>query len=140
MEEKLKKICEKYGIISLYAFGSRAKEAYNFLKGKRKRLRKSFSDLDIAVVAKEGFFGSAKERVEFSLEIEDFFGVERVDLIVLLEAPVFLALEAIRGELLFCDDKIRQAREEIYYLRKAADLAFYKNKYFEEMINGEILI
>lgn len=140
MEDKLKKICEKYRIISLYAFGSRAKEAHNFSKGKKKRMKKSFSDLDIAVVSKQGFFGSVKERVGFSLEVEDFFGVERVDLIVLPEAPVFLALEAIRGELLYCDDEIRQAREEIYYLRKAADLAFYKNKYFEEMINGEILI
>jgi predicted nucleotidyltransferase len=140
MKEKLEEICKKRGIISLYAFGSRAKEVYNLLKGKRKKLKKSSSDLDVAVVPKEGFFSSARERVEFCLELEDLFGAERVDLVVLPEASTFLALEAIRGEILYCDDEIRQAREEIYYLRKAADLAFYKDKYFEEMLNGEILI
>jgi len=49
--------------------------------------------------------------------------VGRVDLVVLPEAPPFLAVEIIRGELLFSEDLGKQAEDELYILRRAADLA-----------------
>ena len=44
----------------------------------------------------------------------------RADLVILPEAEVLLAADAIRGELPSCDDEDRQAREGLYSLRRAA--------------------
>ena len=38
----------------------------------------------------------------------------------------YLALEIIRGELIYTDDPDRQARYELYVLRRAADLLPFK--------------
>ena len=54
--------------------------------------------------------------------MEDLFDVERVDLVLLPEADPFLALDIIRGELLYTRDPNQQARYELYVLRRAGDL------------------
>ena len=40
-----------------------------------------------------------------------------------MSSPAFLALDVIRGELLFCDDSHAQAEYELYVLGRAGDLA-----------------
>jgi hypothetical protein len=42
-------------------------------------------------------------------ELEDLLEVNRVDLVILPEADPFLALEVIRGELLYSEELDRQA-------------------------------
>jgi hypothetical protein len=64
--------------------------------------------------------------------------VSRADLVVLPEASTFLAADAVRGEMLYCDDEDRQAREELYYLRRAADLAPYQKERLEALLDGEL--
>jgi len=44
------------------------------------------------------------------------------------EADPFLALEVIRGELLYAEDLDRQARDELYVLRRAGDLLPFKRQ------------
>jgi hypothetical protein len=44
----------------------------------------------------------------------------------------------VRGELLYRDDEDRQAREELYYLRRAADLAPYQRQRLEGILRGEL--
>ena len=66
---------------------------------------------------------SVQDRVRLSIELEDLLGVNRVDLVVLPEADPFLALDIIRGELLYCEDEDAQAEDELYVLRRAGDLA-----------------
>jgi hypothetical protein len=51
-----------------------------------------------------------------------------VDLVLLPEADAFLALEIIRGELLYSDDLDRQARYQLFVLRRAGDLAPFQKE------------
>jgi uncharacterized protein len=67
-------------------------------------------------------------RVKLALEIEDLLEVSRVDLVVLQEADPFLAVEIIRGELVYAEDLDRQARYELYILRRAGDLLPFKKE------------
>jgi hypothetical protein len=62
------------------------------------------------------------DRVAFTLALEEFLGVSRLDLVVLPEAGAFLAAAAIAGELLYCEDSTDQAEYELYVLRRAGDL------------------
>jgi hypothetical protein len=47
--------------------------------------------------------------VQLALEIEDLLGVSGVDLVILQEAEPFLAVEIIRGELLYAEDLNQQS-------------------------------
>ena len=84
--------------------------------------------MDVGVQALPGKRLSAQDRVKITLALEDLFQVERVDLVVLSEAPPFLALNIIKGELIYCDDPYRQGEDELYVLRRAGDLAYYERK------------
>jgi predicted nucleotidyltransferase len=121
-------ICRRHGIADLYVFGSRAGEIAALVRGQAIDASLPQSDVDIAVLpTRPQSFGPA-ERVDLAIEIEDLFDAPRVDLVVLPEADPFLALEAIRGELLYTDDPDRQARHELYILRRAGDLSHLKKE------------
>ena len=131
-------ICRRYGITTLYVFGSRASEAREFLNQEREDFEPSSSDLDIAVMPDAGADFGARARVRLSTEIEDLLRVPRVDLVVLSEASAFLAADAVRGELLYCDDPDRQAHEELYFLRRAGDLAHFEEERLAGILSGEL--
>ena len=96
----------------------------------------SDSDVDIGVEPKPGRYLNAKERVRLAIELEDVLDVNRVDLVILSEADPFLALEIIRGELLYCADADAQAEYELYVLRRAGDLAFYARERWQQILTG----
>jgi hypothetical protein len=62
--------------------------------------------------------------------------VGRVDLVILGEADPFLALDIIRGELLYCADKDVEAEEELHVLRRAGDLAPYARERWKQILTG----
>ncbi len=123
-EKRLQEIAAKYYLEIIYAFGSRAREAFDFADGKIDRLAPTSSDLDIAI--KAGKHLTVQEKVQISLELEDLFDVSRVDLIVLDEIPTFLALEAVTGDLLYARDDTEEANYQLYVMRKAAELLPYE--------------
>jgi hypothetical protein len=84
--------------------------------------------VDIAVLPDVQVVLSAREKVEISLELEELLGAPRVDLVILPEADPFLALNIVRGELLYANDLDRQARHELYVLRRAGDLIPFKKE------------
>lgn len=49
----------------------------------------------------------------------------RADLVVFSEVEAFLALDVIKGELIYCDDLDAQTEYELFIMRRAGDLAFY---------------
>ena len=55
--------------------------------------------------------------------LETLLGADRVDLVILPEANAFLAADVVRGELLLATDLDAEAELQLYYLRRAADLA-----------------
>lgn len=124
----LARICEKYGVCDMYAFGSRGKEALDFLHERIDCFTPSHSDIDIGVRFSKDVHPTLKSLVQIEFELEDFFKLSRVDVVSVTDAPPFLALEIISGELLFAHNPDDQARFELYVLARAGDLLFYERQ------------
>lgn len=121
LQREIKKLAGRYDVQLIYAFGSRAKEAYEFVQGRKTALPASPSDLDIGL--KSGRPLSVEEKVKIAAFFEDLFEVSRVDVVMLSEAPVMLALEIVQGERLFAKDDRYEAEYQLYIMRRAAELA-----------------
>ena len=126
--QKLEQIALRYGLEEVYAFGSRAREVAVRLRGEEASATFPKSDIDIGVRTKPGVRLSASAKVHLTLELEDLLEVSCVDLVVLQEADPFLSVEIIRGELLYAEDLDKQARYELYLLRRAGDLFPFKKE------------
>ena len=114
-------VAQQFGLADIYVFGSRAREISGHQSGAGV-IAHSGSDVDIAVRPLPGRVLSPADRVELTIALERSLGVTMVDLLILPEADAFLALAAIRGELLYCSDTVDQAEYELYVLRRAGDL------------------
>jgi len=125
---RLEEIARPYGLEAVYAFGSRAKEAAALLRGEATCSAHPESDVDMGVRVKAGAKFGPSECAQITLQIEDLLGVSRVDLVILQETDPFLAAEIIRGELLYAEDPDREARYELYVLRRAGDLLPFKKE------------
>lgn len=134
IQEQLKAICTSYNLVAGYVFGSRATEIASRMRGEPVSPQFPESDVDIGVQPAPGRRLTAQERVRLSIELEDLLGVNRVDIVILREADPFLALEIIRGELLFCADADAQAEDELYVLRRAGDLAPYARERWQQLL------
>lgn len=126
--DTLKKLCQTFGVYDIYAFGSRAGEMLAWLRGDSVQSAHPDSDVDIGILPLRSAKWDAERKVNFSMELEDFFAVSRVDLVLLPEADPFLALDIIRGELLYTMDADEQARYELFVLRRAGDLLPFKKE------------
>jgi len=133
IKNELKQLAEKYDIQIIYAFGSRAREALNLVEGKIEKLSKGISDIDIGIKPKRRL--NIEEKVEIALALEEIFDVSRVDLVIIPEAPIFLALEIVKGELLYAKDLTYEAEYQLYIMRQAAELIHYE-RMRQKMILG----
>lgn len=130
--EGLQRIAEAYGLDDVYAFGSRAKEVARLVAGEV--VEEGEADVDIGVQPTRGRELSARDRVRIADELERLFRAPRVDVVVLPEARAFLATEVIRGELLYTADPLAQSERELYVLRRAADLAPFRNERVRQIL------
>ncbi len=121
---RLATLCRKHDISTLYAFGSRAKEALNWLDNKITNMTTSSSDLDLGALPDTGIRLPIRRVVDFTNDLEDLFGVQRVDLIILPQAPPFLASSVVQGERLYAADEDQADEYDLYVLRRAGDLLF----------------
>jgi hypothetical protein len=94
------------------------------------------SDIDIGVLPLPGDSLDPRAKVRLMAELEDLFGAGRVDLVSLPEAPPFLAIEIMRGELLYDADPDRSAEYELFVLRRAADLEPYERERVRDVLAG----
>ena len=124
IKEKIEQIAAKYGLQVIYAFGSRAKEALEVVEGRIASLSSTPSDLDIGVKSERHL--TVEEKVEIAIFFEDLFDLPRVDVVVLPEAPVSLAVEIVTGEILYARDSTYEAEYQLYIMRMAADLLPYE--------------
>ncbi len=124
IKQRIEKLASRYHLQLIYVFGSRAKEAYDFVHGKIAALTSSPSDLDVGVKPERPL--SVEEKVKIAIFFEDLFQVPRVDVVALPEAPVMLALEIVEGELLYAKDDRYEAEYQLYIMRLAAELAPYE--------------
>jgi predicted nucleotidyltransferase len=128
----------RYGIESMYAFGSRAAEIAERVLGARSDATGSGSDVDVGVQPGRDIELGARKRVQLTLELESLLGVAHVDLVVLPEANALLAAEVVRGELLHAEDPDAEAETQLYYLRRAGDLAPFYREQWRELVGSEL--
>ncbi len=128
IRRKIFHIARRYEIEDLYVFGSRASEILARFDGKPLSITESVSDIDFGIFPAKLEEWDISKRVRLSIELEDLFHVGRVDLVMLPEADPYLALDIIRGELLYSRQPDQQARYELFVLRRAADLIFFKRE------------
>ena len=119
---KLKKICRRYSIDTIYAFGSRGMELKLFAAGAGDIDRSKVSDFDVAVKIAPQKSLSVREKSQLTIDLEELFQLTKLDLVVINEADPFLAANIIRGERIFCRDEYLADQYELYVLRRAGDL------------------
>lgn len=124
----LAEIAEDFELADVYVFGSRAADFVEGASPESDRAPAIEPDLDIGVRSIRGRPLSARRRAELVVALEDLFDVPRVDLVIVPEAPPFLALAVISGELIYCRDSTDQAEYELYVLRRAGDLAPFEQE------------
>jgi predicted nucleotidyltransferase len=124
----LEALASRHGVRDLYAFGSRADEIAAWVKGEPPAAAAPHADVDFAVQPEPGRLADAQSRVRLAAELEDLVEAPRVDLIILSEASAFLAMEVVRGEMLYTSDPLAQAEHELYVMRRAADLAPFRRE------------
>ncbi|MCJ7682178.1 MAG: nucleotidyltransferase domain-containing protein [Candidatus Aminicenantes bacterium] len=118
----------------IYAFGSRAREIQSRTDGIETEQVNRSSDLDIGVKAKIPM--DLDSKVRMAIFFEDLFDLPKVDVVDLQEAPVFLALEIVEGELLYACDDYLEAEYQLYVMRRAAEL-FPFERQVKEAVFGE---
>lgn len=133
---RLSELARTYRLADIYAFGSRAGEIAAMIRTGRALKRRSSSDLDIGIRPKKGHRLSPRDVIDLTIELEDLFGVSRVDLVLLPGAEPFLAWDIIKGELLYTEDPLDQAYFELFVLRRASDLLPFKRERIEMILRG----
>ncbi len=132
----LNDLAQRYGLGAIYAFGSQAQEVVVWLEGAPLQVPPS-SDVDIGVLPAPGRRLTVEEKVDLTTELEDLLGVARVDRVVLPEAPPFLTLDVVCGELLCATDPDTEAEYKLYVLRRAGDLAPFERRRRRMILAGE---
>jgi predicted nucleotidyltransferase len=136
--QELERLCSVHGLVAIYVFGSRAEEIAARVTGGRATPERPGSDVDIGVQPVRGRRLPASERVDLMQALEALFDVRRVDLIVLSEADAFLAADVVRGELLAMTDPDAEAEAQLYYLRRAADLAPFLREAWSDRVGNAL--
>lgn len=131
-------LCGEYGLLAMYAFGSRSAEIAALVSGASQAGGNSTSDVDVGIEPLPGHELSAEDRVRLMQRLETLFNVARVDLVILPEASAFLAADAVRGELLVATDLDAEARMQLYYLGCAADLVPLLRESWRETVGTDL--
>ncbi len=129
-------LARRFQIVDVYVFGSRAKEIVARVKEEKYSRRVTSSDVDIGIRPQRDIRLGPRDLVNITAELEDIFDAKRVDLILLPKADPFLALDIIRGELLYTKDAEDQARYELFVLRRAGDLLPLKKERINMILRG----
>jgi uncharacterized protein len=154
-QERLAGLARSYRLDVVYVFGSRAQEVAGVGDGAAEGApdeRDSAglgreandlagppaSDVDIGVQPERGTHLTARDRVRLTLGLEELLSAPRVDLLILPEADPFLAAEVVRGELLYAQDLDQEAEIQLYYLRRAGDLAPFFRERWRQLVGGEL--
>lgn len=124
--QEIGKVCKKYQIKILYVFGSRGMELFQFIHDDSTSLSASQSDLDIGVLTQSAF--SIEEKVNLTIDFENLFSNQKVDLFILQEVDAFLAANVIRGERIYAEDEYFADEYELFVLRRAGDLAEFERE------------
>ena len=137
LRARLAELARTYRVADMYVFGSRAARIAARVQGSvAAGAEPADADVDIGVRLRRGVRFDVDDRVRLTLALEDLFGVAQVDLVDLPEAGAFLALAAVSGELLYCENTTDQAEYELYVLRRAGDLLPFERERRDLILRG----
>lgn len=137
LQRGLVRLASEYGLLAIYVFGSRADEVAARVTGSPVTAAHPESDVDVGVEPLRSRTLSAQDRVHIVQHLETLLEAESVDIVVLPEANAFLAADVVRGELLLATDLDAEAETQLYYLRRAADLAPLLREQWRETVGSE---
>ena len=109
-------------MVALYAYGNRAAQALRWLH-RGDVFAAGSSDLDLAVSGCIDRRYSLAEKVALASAFSDLFEFEMIDLADMAEVDPFVAANIVRGERLYCSDRMYAEELDLYVLRRAGDLA-----------------
>lgn len=133
--ESLAELFRKYRIKIAYLFGSQKQAGTAFLKGKAQEVEED-SDLDIGVVFDKlpqktfGVYG------ELYADLLILFEPFMVDLVFLQETDALFQYEAIKGELIYCEDEFFLDDYEEIVMKCAADLLYKKIEFEKDFLEA----
>jgi predicted nucleotidyltransferase len=113
------RIRDKYGLLALYLFGSRADDGLRLLRGEP--IDSSGSDIDVGVVSLHGEPGPL-ELGDMQSELSDVFSPLTVDLVALQKLDPLFQFRAVDGHRISVSDRHRADIFELEVMRRAAEL------------------
>jgi predicted nucleotidyltransferase len=139
--ERIRKICEKFGISLCYLFGSQAGKGLALLEGREVDVTDPESDIDFAVLFKDIPDNPLKTYARLSMELQDTVSPFRADLLFLHEVDHLIQLEAIRGICVYSEsDAIREEYEDRVLMFASDELVIMKKneKDLFELIENDL--
>ncbi len=139
--ERIRKICEKFGISLCYLFGSQAGKGLALLEGREVDVTDPESDIDFAVLFKNIPDNPLKTYARLSMELQDTVSPFRADLLFLHEVDHLIQLEAIRGICVYSEsDAIREEYEDRVLMFASDELVIMKKneKDLFELIKNDL--
>jgi predicted nucleotidyltransferase len=125
--EKIREICERYGISLCYLFGSQAETGLSKLKGLEVEMKDHESDIDFAVLFRKLPENPLKIYAMLSLELQEIVSPFRVDLLFLHEVDHLIQLEAIKGICIYSvDDTVKEDYEEKVMMFASEEMEIFK--------------
>lgn len=125
----LDKICEDYGLLAVYLFGSRADHGLAFLRDEA--VEDAGSDLDVGVVFRDREV-PVMQLGPLQADLDRLFMPFRVDLVPLQKVDALFQFEAIEGHRVAAPDLVEADYFELYVMRRAAELLPIQRRLEEE--------
>jgi len=125
---QLNTLFKKHGVKIAYLFGSQKEKGLEFLNGNPVEVDRG-SDLDVGIVFK--VFPKDAYRVygEIYADLVDLLYPFDVDIVFLQETNPLFQYEAIKGEIIFCDEQDFLDKYEELVMKKAEDLRCKKGEF-----------
>ncbi|NWF98882.1 MAG: nucleotidyltransferase domain-containing protein [Nitrospirae bacterium] len=133
--EKLNEILQRFNIKIAYLFGSQKQKGIEFLKGNSVNPEKG-SDLDIGIVFDRVPDNAFLLYGEIYVELSDLFIPFNIDIVFLQETDSLLQYEAVKGEVIYCEDQEFLDRYEEMVMKKAGDLSYKMKEYEKDFIEA----
>ena len=116
---RLRAICDDFGLLAVYLFGSRAADGVKVLSGEA--VPASGSDLDVGVFGVDGSI-EAGRLGELQAKLAELLSPLRIDLVPLDRVDPLFQFRAITGERVAAGDSRAADENELEVMRRAADL------------------
>ena len=133
--KRIEAIARKYGILTLYFFGSESEKGRVYLEGGR-ITPDPFSDLDVAVAFEKAPPEPMETYGHLYREISDIFEPFKVDLLFMQEVSTLFKYEILRGIRIYSKDGFDADEFEEGIMKRSQDLLFKKRSFDRDIMEA----